>query len=77
MINNTILAAVSAIVLYIGLYLHRKCEKPELFEKNTFVYSVVTGIVVFVGLNYYKTAGEPGVYVPHENIITEPFIKST
>lgn len=67
------LAGMSAVVLYIGLYLYRKCEKPELFDKNTFVYSIITAIVVFVGLNYYKTNDEPGVYIPQENIMTGPF----
>jgi hypothetical protein len=74
-------ASLSTIILYIGLYLYRKCENPELFDKNTFVYSIITGMVVFFGLNYYTptTTGyeQPGVYTgvstTQENIMTEPF----
>jgi hypothetical protein len=68
-------ASLSTIILYIGLYLYRKCENPELFDKNTFVYSIITGIVVFFGLNYYTPSSTSG-YEPsvnQENIMTEPF----
>lgn len=80
--SNMMFASLSTIILYIGLYLYRKCENPELFDKNTFVYSIITGMVVFFGLNYYTptTTGyeQPGVYTggastTQENIMTEPF----
>jgi len=66
-------ASLSTIILYIGLYLYRKCENPELFDKNTFVYSIITGIVVFFGLNYYTPSSGYEPSVNQENIMTEPF----
>jgi len=71
--TNIMFASISAIILYIGLYLHRKCDNPEPFDQTTCVYSIITGIVVFVGLNYYKPTGESGMTMSKENIMTEPF----
>lgn len=69
--NPAIVAVLSALLLYIGLYLHRKCENPELFDKNTAMYAMATGVLVFAGLYWYQTPA--GSDVNTENVLNTPF----
>jgi multisubunit Na+/H+ antiporter MnhF subunit len=70
--NPVIISIVSALLLYIGLYLYRKCENPEVFDRNTAIYAITTGVVVFIGLYTYQT--KTVTETINENIMTTPYV---